>query len=190
MACQRKTKSNRTIRGGLQHLALHIGALLINFAVAFLVRKQFSRQSLKNYLSISCAHTDDDYFTYLNPCWAGCRSPSTLPLAASSTSSDSNVSLQCAFTPPTDDTPHSYRPAQFERGICRRDCAIALALFVVAVYVIAFLLALSKVCSLLLTLRSVEQQSRSLALALQLVFLRVFAYIPAPILFGLAIDRQ
>lgn len=107
--------------------------------------------------------------SYMSPCTAGCSE-----LAHGSFSECScSVTVNSSVT---------------EKGLCGMKCMTTLVLFLLEIFFIAFLVGSTHIPVLLLTLRSVSCDTKSLALALQMVFIRVLAYIPAPMTFGAVID--
>lgn len=74
-----------------------------------------------------------------------------------------------------------------QSGVCPMDCN-TLAPFLFLLFIITLLTSLNQMPMLMVTLRSVTQIERPFALGLQLVILRLLAYIPSPLIFGHAID--
>ncbi|KAG1688583.1 Solute carrier organic anion transporter family member 3A1 [Nymphon striatum] len=72
-------------------------------------------------------------------------------------------------------------------GVCPNVCEAILP-FMVLLFVMTLVVSLTQMPLLMIMLRSVDQDERSFALGMQFVIFRVFAYIPAPILFGNVID--
>lgn len=74
-------------------------------------------------------------------------------------------------------------------GACALDrpCRTLLP-FLVILFFITLLTALNQMPMLMVTLRSVTEIERAFALGLQLVIMRLLAYIPSPLIFGQAID--
>lgn len=74
-------------------------------------------------------------------------------------------------------------------GSCplERPCR-TLVPFLVILFFITLLTALNQMPMLMVTLRSVSEYERAFALGLQLVIMRILAYIPSPLIFGSAID--
>ncbi|XP_071481951.1 solute carrier organic anion transporter family member 4A1-like [Diadema antillarum] len=74
-----------------------------------------------------------------------------------------------------------------EPGKCSRDC-VALPIFVVLLVILLVVMFMPMVPALNVTLRSVPETQRSMALGLQSVIARCLGSIPGPILFGVIID--
>lgn len=72
-------------------------------------------------------------------------------------------------------------------GTCKTTCKNLLP-FLILLVVMTFCVAGTQMPLLMVTLRSVAEEERAFALGMQFVLLRLFAYIPAPILFGNTID--
>lgn len=72
-------------------------------------------------------------------------------------------------------------------GPCKSSCQNLLP-FLILLVVLTFTVAGTQMPLLMITLRSVHEEERCFALGLQFVILRLFAYIPSPIMFGNTID--
>ncbi|XP_029640892.1 solute carrier organic anion transporter family member 5A1 [Octopus sinensis] len=72
-------------------------------------------------------------------------------------------------------------------GPCKTTCKNLLP-FLILLVVMTFCVAGTQMPLLMVTLRSVAEEERAFALGMQFVLFRLFAYIPAPILFGNIID--
>lgn len=72
-------------------------------------------------------------------------------------------------------------------GMCAPGCNMLIP-FICFLTVLLFLTGVIQNPLLMVTMRSVRHSQRSLALGLQFVILRLFAYLPSPIVFGRAID--
>ncbi|XP_033124920.1 solute carrier organic anion transporter family member 5A1-like isoform X2 [Anneissia japonica] len=135
---------------------------------------------------VNCGCHDKDYqpvcgvdaVTYFSPCHAGCsnhRYDKEL---------DKELFTQCTCITHNDDVTWDARD-----GKCDSTCD-KLPIFMSLVIVIVFVTAISQIPLLMATLRSVYGRDRPFALGIQFVFLRVLAYIPAPIYFGKTIDSS
>ncbi|XP_071114023.1 solute carrier organic anion transporter family member 5A1-like [Haliotis cracherodii] len=72
-------------------------------------------------------------------------------------------------------------------GPCKNTCEKILP-FLILLVVMTFCVSGTQMPLLMVTLRSVGEEERAFALGMQFVIMRLFAYIPAPIMFGNAID--
>ncbi|XP_032810548.2 solute carrier organic anion transporter family member 5A1-like [Petromyzon marinus] len=72
-------------------------------------------------------------------------------------------------------------------GKCTRDCR-TLVPFLIFLFIVTLITACAQPSAIIVTLRSVEETERPLALGMQFVLLRTLAYIPTPIYFGAVID--
>ncbi|KAG1661615.1 Solute carrier organic anion transporter family member 3A1 [Nymphon striatum] len=117
--------------------------------------------------------------TYFSPCHAGCTAePGSYPHA--------NFS-NCACIPENATVQEVTAVPVARNGVCPNVCEAILP-FMVLLFVMTLVVSLTQMPLLMIMLRSVDQDERSFALGMQFVIFRVFAYIPAPILFGNVID--
>ena len=72
-------------------------------------------------------------------------------------------------------------------GVCERSCDM-LPPFLMLLFVITLVASNNQMPLIMVTLRSVSEEEKAFALGLQVVMLRLVAYIPAPIIFGTVID--
>ncbi|XP_050389881.1 solute carrier organic anion transporter family member 5A1 [Patella vulgata] len=72
-------------------------------------------------------------------------------------------------------------------GPCKTSCENLLP-FLIMLVVMTFCVAGAQMPLLMVTLRSVKQEERAFSLGMQFVILRLFAYVPTPIMFGNIID--
>ncbi|XP_078514712.1 solute carrier organic anion transporter family member 2B1-like isoform X2 [Lissotriton helveticus] len=107
-----------------------------------------------------------DGIEYISPCYAGCEDNYT----------------QCSCIP------GSGREGSAQPGSCGSGCSHLLVPFVVMSCIVAFLASSTQTPSFILILRSVDQEHKSLAIGIQSMLLRVFAFLPCPILYGSVID--
>ncbi len=73
-----------------------------------------------------------------------------------------------------------FRKPNAESGLCSFNCN-ALMPFLIMLFFITLLTALNQMPMLMVTLRSVKEIERPFALGLQLVIMRLLAYIPSPL---------
>ncbi|XP_065344246.1 solute carrier organic anion transporter family member 5A1 [Cloeon dipterum] len=123
--------------------------------------------------------------TYFSPCHAGCT-------AFSSRSNYTN----CACILGNMSSIITSNSAQFAEvtmvpvataGPCNSPCQTIFP-FLILLFFMTFLVALTQMPLLMIVLRSVKEEERAFALGVQFVIFRLFGYIPAPILFGNLID--
>jgi len=114
--------------------------------------------------------------TYTSACAAGC-----------SVSSVSNVSVSplyssclCAPSPSTVLTP----------GFCPVDCTTSLYYYMLVTFILTFLMTLGRVGNLLVHIRCVDSEDKALGMAIQEVFIALFAFIPGEIMFGTLVDSS
>lgn len=72
-------------------------------------------------------------------------------------------------------------------GPCPQLCNAMLP-FMILLFVITLVVSITQMPVVMITLRSVAEEERSLALGMQFVLFRLFGYIPSPIVFGNVID--
>ncbi|KAL3892149.1 hypothetical protein ACJMK2_004386 [Sinanodonta woodiana] len=122
--------------------------------------------------------------TYFSPCHAGCTqfyisytSPEekTMNFSGCSCILGSHMSEEVIMSPIA------------TSGPCKSTCQNLLP-FLILLVVMTFCVAGTHMPLLMVTLRSVREEERCFALGMQFVILRLFAYIPAPIMFGNIID--
>lgn len=134
--------------------------------------------------------------TYFSPCYAGCKGSKleeTAGISQDKRKKHSYTSCSCiendlqnnSTLAHSDNSLHSVADA--ESGLCSFNCA-ALIPFLVMLFFITLLTALNQMPMLMVTLRSVKEIERPFALGVQLVIMRLLAYIPSPLVFGKAID--
>ncbi|KAJ6223851.1 hypothetical protein RDWZM_002396 [Blomia tropicalis] len=124
--------------------------------------------------------------SYYSPCFAGC------------TSVDYSGQIQnysnCACLPPPNQNsvPNSglgdvTMVPLVVPGPCPQLCNAMLP-FMILLFVITLVVSITQMPVVMITLRSVAEEERSLALGMQFVLFRLFGYIPSPIVFGNVID--
>ncbi|XP_051960268.1 solute carrier organic anion transporter family member 2B1-like [Xyrauchen texanus] len=73
-------------------------------------------------------------------------------------------------------------------GKCRSSCANHLIPFMILSSITCFVASLSHTTSFMMILRTVTPEDKSFALGIQFMLFRVLAFLPAPVLYGRAID--
>uniref|UniRef100_A0A5S6R4Q8 Solute carrier organic anion transporter family member n=1 Tax=Trichuris muris TaxID=70415 RepID=A0A5S6R4Q8_TRIMR len=134
-----------------------------------------------------------DGVTYLSPCFAGCRSYAvTSGGKRPSIVGDVDmlyrnyVNCSCINSRSWTSANHS-QPSQAVDGPCTTKCNM-LAPFLVMLFLITLVAANNQMPLVMITLRAVNEEEKAFALGLQVVFLRLLSYLPAPIIFGAIID--
>ncbi|CAG2209557.1 SLCO3A [Mytilus edulis] len=123
--------------------------------------------------------------TYFSPCHAGCTrfysyitpEEKLMNFSGCTCIMDNPVSPEVIVSPVA------------TNGPCKSTCH-NLYPFLFLLVVVTFTVAGTQMPLLMVTLRSVHEEEKSFALGLQFVILRLFAYIPAPIMFGNTIDTS
>jgi len=103
--------------------------------------------------------------TFFSPCSAGC-----------STIGPNSTFTDCSCSGPV------------TSGYCPQDCHTPLMYYLISEFALYFLVALGKVGNLVIHLRCVEPEDKALGMALQEMFIALFAFIPAELLFGALMD--
>ncbi|XP_033107038.1 solute carrier organic anion transporter family member 3A1-like [Anneissia japonica] len=109
----------------------------------------------------------DDGLTYFSPCHAGCADETNQGLKSCAC-----VQSEEAFSSP-----------------CSITCN-TLAPFVVLLFVIACTNSMEEIPQTMVTLRSVDEDDKAMAIGMREIFMRLLGMIPAPLLFGAAIDSS
>ena len=73
-------------------------------------------------------------------------------------------------------------------GYCQTNCSTPLMAFLITQFALHFIASLGRVGNLLVHVRCVEKQDKALGMAIQEVFLALFAFIPGEIIFGSLVD--
>lgn len=123
--------------------------------------------------------------TYFSPCFAGCSRFKSNNITIYQQNKYSYSSCSC-ITDENEINNNDYVPVA-QSGICSSNCN-TLAPFLILLFIITLLTSLNQMPMLMVTLRSVTEIERPFALGLQLVILRLLAYIPSPLIFGRSID--
>ncbi|KFD65748.1 hypothetical protein M514_07633 [Trichuris suis] len=137
-----------------------------------------------------------DGVTYLSPCYAGCGSYAvTSGGKRASIVGDVDMLyrnyLNCSCIPArswtSSTTSNHSQLSQAVDGPCSTKCNM-LAPFLVMLFLITLVAANNQMPLVMITLRAVNEEEKAFALGLQVVFLRLLSYLPAPIVFGAIID--
>lgn len=73
-------------------------------------------------------------------------------------------------------------------GNCKIDCQNRFALFLGVMCIIKFIGSMSRTGHYLISIRSIEERDKAIAMGLGFTFIHLFALIPSPILFGWILD--
>lgn len=134
-----------------------------------------------------------DDLTYFSPCRAGCQktfmNDSTEPVFSncaciSESLSSMNTSTHI-FSTPSQLLGNSTATA----GRCPQKCN-TLGIWLLLIGIVVFLIFVLRIPTLLITIRSVAEEQRSLALGVQSVIWRALGSIPGPIIFGVIFDSS
>ncbi|BHF69991.1 Solute carrier organic anion transporter member 5A1 [Sparganum proliferum] len=130
--------------------------------------------------------------TFFNPCLAGCSRwhSSVNPDGQTvETYSGCNCVSNVSLTPRGADQAFvAGGGGSVTKGPCRPECK-HYAAFLVVIFLHIFLTGINQNPSNVITLSCVPPEDGTVALGLQLFFTRTFAYIPAPIIFGMLLDN-
>ncbi|XP_060076397.1 solute carrier organic anion transporter family member 5A1-like [Ylistrum balloti] len=148
--------------------------------------------NLTSSCNMDCACSNNDLepicgingITYFSPCHAGCTrfysyitpQEKLMNFSGCSCIMD-NVSI----------SPEVIMSPVATKGPCKSTCQ-NLFPFLILLVGVTFTVAGTQMPLLMVTLRSVHEEERCFALGMQFVILRLFAYIPSPIMFGNTID--
>ncbi|XP_035276601.1 solute carrier organic anion transporter family member 2A1-like isoform X1 [Anguilla anguilla] len=119
-----------------------------------------------------------DNMEYISPCHAGCTSFSMDPEKAKRVQFYTNCS--CVLDR---DVPGSARP-----GSCENSCPHFLLPVIFIISLAGFIACLSHNPIYMMVLRTVPHEEKSFAIGVQFLLMRVLAWLPAPAVFGMAID--
>ncbi|XP_047661571.1 solute carrier organic anion transporter family member 2B1 isoform X2 [Tachysurus fulvidraco] len=130
--------------------------------------------------SLSCSCSDEafnpvcgsDGVEFLTPCHAGCKTRNETPLNYT----------DCACVGPEGSQGHAVPRS------CGNGCSHLLIPFMVFSSLTCFLASVSQTPSFMMILRTVTPEDKSFALGIQFMLFRVLAFLPAPVLYGSAID--
>ncbi|KAL7853648.1 hypothetical protein AOLI_G00204920 [Acnodon oligacanthus] len=112
---------------------------------------------------------------FLSPCHAGCRwrSPESGTIL-------NYTDCSCVRS--------DISPGHAVSGSCENGCSDLLIPFMILSSFTCFLASLSQTPSFMMILRTVTPEDKSFALGIQFMLFRVLAFLPAPVLYGSAID--
>jgi len=128
-----------------------------------------------------------DGVNYFSPCYAGCTHYENSNERISEDSVKKLfTSCKCIGNSAGNNTEENVA-ATATSGFCPSSCK-ALIPFMVLLFVITLCTSINQMPMIMVTLRSVSDLERPFALGMQLVVMRLLAYIPSPLLFGKAID--
>lgn len=120
---------------------------------------------------------------YLSPCHAGCTRvvQGLYPMQLQNYTNCHCILNEMNLPPDVTALPMA------TSGLCNHLCK-TLVPFMIMLFIMTFVIAGTQMPLLMITIRSVQQTDKALALGLQFVMLRLFAYIPSPIIYGNLID--
>ncbi|XP_039222723.1 solute carrier organic anion transporter family member 2B1 isoform X1 [Crotalus tigris] len=118
-----------------------------------------------------------DHMEYISPCFAACTTVNIDPItkAVVNYTECNCILLNGAI-------------GYAKPGHCSSSCSHFLLPFVLIAAISGFLASLSHTPAFVLVLRSVKRQDKSFALGIHFLLLRVLAWLPAPVVYGSAID--
>ncbi|XP_046672748.1 solute carrier organic anion transporter family member 74D-like [Homalodisca vitripennis] len=128
--------------------------------------------------------------TFISPCHAGCNDYRTLT-NGSKVYSDCSCVPRPLFNLTHEDVPDLQDPDDswvIREGLCPVDCGNQLLIFLTVMSFSHLAGSTGRTSNFLLTLRCVDDSDKTIAMALGLMLVTVFAFIPSPILFGHIID--
>ncbi|KAG7321302.1 hypothetical protein KOW79_015717 [Hemibagrus wyckioides] len=152
--------------------------------VAGINYKESTESNFSKYqtCSLGCSCSDEafnpvcgsDGVEFPSPCHAGChkRKPEENPV----------IYTECACVGLNDSQGRAVS------GTCGNGCSHLLIPFMVFSSLTCFLASLSQTPSFMMILRTVTPEDKSFALGIQFMLFRVLAFLPAPVLYGSAID--
>jgi len=108
--------------------------------------------------------------SYISPCHAGC------------TSIHGTEYINCQCLPKGGD--------QVTIGLCKNNCSLSMYLFLLILFIVTYIETLMATPQLIIVLRSVKHDIQSFSLGFENCIMKIVAQIPAPILFGIIIDKQ
>uniref|UniRef100_A0A1B6LJP5 Solute carrier organic anion transporter family member n=1 Tax=Graphocephala atropunctata TaxID=36148 RepID=A0A1B6LJP5_9HEMI len=126
--------------------------------------------------------------TFISPCHAGCSDYRTL-------ANGSKVYSDCSCVPrPQSNFSQEDAPGLQDdswvltEGLCPVDCGNKLLIFLIVMSLSHLAGSTGRTSNFLLTLRCVDDTDKTVAMALGLMLVTIFAFVPSPILFGHIID--
>ncbi|KAL5284833.1 hypothetical protein ACFFRR_006885 [Megaselia abdita] len=118
-----------------------------------------------------------DNVNYISPCHAGCLGSEILE--------GNTIYTNCSCIASGGGTMNGFAV----EGTCKTDCYRPFLLFVIVMCTLKFLTFAGRASNFLVSVRCVEEKDKSASLGLSNVFLCLFAFIPAPIVFGWIFDH-
>lgn len=119
-----------------------------------------------------------DGSTYISACHAGCTSISV--------KNGTKTFGECSCIEAV--IHHEFKQTA-QTGPCQIDCKTKLIIFLVVMCIMKFIGASGRASNFLVGIRCVEERDKTLAIGLGMSMVRLFAAVPAPIVFGYLIDR-
>ncbi|KAF6775486.1 hypothetical protein AHF37_04709 [Paragonimus kellicotti] len=155
----------------------------------------WQRASISSSETVDSSTNGPGYLTFFNPCFAGCQTRGHHRTLDRPNNPLGEEFLDCRCVTLTSLNPSGARHSNQTRirfgrvtpGRCPADCSQYIAFLVVLFAHILFTGILQNPSNVI-TLSCVAPEDSSVALGLQLFFLRTLAYIPAPIYFGQLFD--
>ncbi|XP_026794351.3 solute carrier organic anion transporter family member 2B1 [Pangasianodon hypophthalmus] len=142
--------------------------------------------------SLMCSCSDESFnpvcgsdgVEFRSPCHAGCKTriEKLEPLESNQPSTTIQNYTDCACVGPGGSQGYAVP------GTCGNMCSHLLIPFMVLSSLTCFLASLSQTPSFMMILRTVTPEDKSFALGIQFMLFRVLAFLPAPVLYGSAID--
>lgn len=117
--------------------------------------------------------------SYISPCHAGCNDTMRI--------NGTNVYINCGCVNEFDAS-GAPLPQIAMPGICPYDCSQQFKLFLAVVCVLKLIGASSQTSNFIVSMRSVEERDKTVAMGFGMTMITIFALIPAPIFFGRVID--
>lgn len=118
-----------------------------------------------------------DNNNYISPCHAGCVGSDLLE--------GNTLYTNCSCIAGFDGSMNGFAT----EGACKTDCFKPFLKFVIVMCVLKFLTFAGRASSFLVSVRCVDEKDKSASLGLSNVFLCLFAFIPAPVIFGWIFDK-
>lgn len=118
-----------------------------------------------------------DKKNYISPCHAGC--------ADSESFEGHTIFTNCSCITGADSSLNGFAT----EGACKSDCYKPFMMFVGVMCTLKFLSFAGRATSFLVSVRCIEERDKTASLGLNNVFLCLFSFIPAPIVFGWIFDR-
>ncbi|KAM7353915.1 organic anion transporting polypeptide 33Eb isoform 2-T2 [Cochliomyia hominivorax] len=165
---------------GIKLLAIYIAFIFIKCEVGplggtvngKLQQPYCSRQCICNPTSFLPVCPENSTVTYFSPCYAGCSKKTTINslelYEGCSCGGTNNYDMNTAFN------------IKATEGACSaKTCANMLIIFQILSVLTACIYGMTTIGKIIISLRSVLPQDKGLALAMEVMFLGLFAYIPA-----------